>query len=304
MKKKVILDVDTGIDDAVAIAMALYDSKIAVKLITCIAGNLSVNEVTKNTLNFMHAINKTNYTVATGAKKPLFREKDNSVQAHGKKGLGHFKFEPHDLKPCKKVASEKMYEVLSKSKTPIDILALGPLTNIAQLLLDHPDIKEKIGLILVSGGLLSDHKYSKNRYLGFNVAQDPESAKIVFKSGIKIVITPSDMGHTAFLTPEEVIKTKETNKTGEMLEFIFRSYKDRHVKVGIATHDPCAVVSYAHPEYFTWDEMYVHIHFLESANTGVIDFDVDSEKPNMMVATGVNIPKFKKLYFKLLKKMP
>ena len=304
MKKQVILDVDTGIDDAVAIAMALYDSKIKVKLVTCIAGNLSVNEVTKNTLNFMHAINKTKYTVAVGAKKPLFREKDDSVQAHGKKGLGNYKFPKHDYKPCKMVASEKMYEVLSKSKTPIDILALGPLTNIAQLLLDHPDIKNKIGVILVSGGLLSDHKYAKNRYLGFNVAQDPESAKIVFKSGIEIIITPSDMGHTAFLTLDEVEQTRTTNKTGEMLEYIFRSYKDRHVKVGIATHDPCAVVSYAHPEYFTWDDMYVHIHFLESANTGVIDFDEHSEKPNMKVATSINIPKFKKLYFKLLKKMP
>ena len=304
MRKKVILDVDTGIDDAVAIAMALYDNKINVKLITCIAGNLSVNEVTKNTLNFMQAIGKKHITVATGAKKPLFREKDNSVQAHGKKGLGNYKFPPLELKPCKTVASEKMYELLHKSRDKIDILALGPLTNVAQLLLDHPEIKEKIGIILVSGGLLSDHKYSKNRYLGFNVAQDPESAKIVFKSGVPIVICPSDMGHTAFLTVDEVQKTKETNKTGEMLEFIFRSYKDRHVKIGIATHDPCAVVSYAHPEYFTWDDMYVHIHFLESANTGVIDFDENSEKPNMKVATGVNIKKFKQLYFKLLKKMP
>ena len=56
MKKKIILDVDTGIDDAVAIAMALYDSKLNVKLITCIAGNLSVNEVTKNTLNFIQSL--------------------------------------------------------------------------------------------------------------------------------------------------------------------------------------------------------------------------------------------------------
>ena len=99
-------------------------------------------------------------------------------------------------------------------------------------------------------------------------------------------------------------KTKETNKTGEMLEFIFRSYKDRHIKVGIATHDPCAVVCYSHPEYFTWDDMYVHIHFLESANTGVIDFDENSEKPNMQVVTDVNIKKFKQHYFKTLKKMP
>ena len=84
MKKPIILDVDTGIDDAVAIAMATYSNKLDVKLITTICGNLSVNEVTKNTLNFLQAINKKKIPVAVGENKPLEREKDNSIQAHGK----------------------------------------------------------------------------------------------------------------------------------------------------------------------------------------------------------------------------
>ncbi|MGN0960979.1 MAG: nucleoside hydrolase, partial [Christensenellales bacterium] len=83
MKKNVILDVDTGIDDAVAIALATYSNKLNVKLITTIAGNLSVNEVTKNTLNLLQAINKRRIPVAIGESKPLEREKDNSIQAHG-----------------------------------------------------------------------------------------------------------------------------------------------------------------------------------------------------------------------------
>lgn len=301
MKKNIILDVDTGIDDAVAIALATYSNKLTVKLITTIAGNLSVNEVTKNTLNFLQAINKRKIPVAIGESKPLEREKDDSIQAHGKKGLGKYKFPKLELKPTKLGAVDKMHEVIQHSKEKIIIVALGPLTNVAKLLLDHPEDKEKIDYILISGGLLHDSK--RNPYLSFNIMQDPEAARYIMKSGEKIVICPSNHGHTAFLTLEEVEKTRTTNKTGEMLEYIFRSYKDRHVKVGIATHDPCAVAYVAHPEYFKTEEMYVHIRFLQKQQTGVIDFDTHRD-PNTLVVTEVNPTKFKKLFFKTLKKMP
>lgn len=301
MKKNVILDVDTGIDDAVAIAMAVYSKKLNVKLITTVAGNMEVDEITKNTLHLLQALNKTKIPVAIGAAKPLEREKDNSIQAHGKKGLGHYKFPKLEIKPVKQNAVEKMHDVLLKSPTKMVIIALGPLTNIAELLLKYPEVKDKIEYILISGGLLHDNK--KNPYLGFNVMQDPESAKYVMKLSPKIIICPSNHGHTAFLTPEEVEKTRTTNKTGEMLEFIFRSYKDRHVKVGIATHDPCAVTYVSHPEYFGKENMYVHIHFLEKEQTGVIDFDT-SKEPNTTVAVDINVKKFKKLFFKTLERMP
>jgi len=301
MKKDVILDVDTGIDDAVAIALATYSSKLNVKLITTIAGNLSVNAVTKNTLDFLQAINKTKIPVAVGADKPLEREKDNSIQAHGKKGLGHYKFPKCEIKPIKSNAIDAMYDTIMKSKENIIIIALGPLTNVAKLLLEHPDSMDKIEYILISGGLLHDSK--KNPYLGFNIMQDPEAARYVMKSGEKIIICPSNHGHTAYLTPEEVEELKNMNKTGEMFEYIFRSYKDRHVKIGIATHDPCAVAFVAHPEFFKKEMQYVHVRFIEKLNTGVLDFNTTHE-PNVKVATEINVKKFKKYFFKTFSKMP
>jgi len=301
MKKSVIIDVDTGIDDAVAIALATYSSKLKVKLITTICGNLSVNETTKNTLNTLQAINKMNIPVAQGENAPLEREKDNSIQAHGKKGLGHFKFPKCQLKPIKKNASEAMYDTIMKSKENVIIIALGPLTNVAKLLLEHPDAMDKIEYILISGGLLYDNK--KNPYLGFNVMQDPEAARYVLKSGEKIIICPSNHGHTAYLTPEEVEELKKLNKTGEMFEYIFRSYKDRHVKVGIATHDPCAIAFVAHPEIFKKEMQYVHVRFIEKLNTGVLDFNTTHD-PNVKVATEINVKKFKKIFFKAFSKMP
>ena len=301
MKKNVILDVDTGIDDAMAIALATFSNNINVKLITTIAGNLSVNAVTKNTLNLLQALGKHNIPVATGASEPLEREKDNSIQAHGKRGLGKFKFPPLELKATKLDAVEKMHEVINASKEPIVIIALGPLTNVAKLLLTYPDDKEKIEYILISGGLLHDNK--KNPYLGFNVMQDPEAARYVMKSGEKIVICPSNHGHTAYFTPEDIEVIRSTNKTGEMLEFMFRSYKDRHIKVGAATHDPCAVAYVSNPEIFEHQMMYVHIRFLQKQQTGVINFDT-TKTPNTKVLTEINTKRFKKIFLDALKKMP
>ncbi len=301
MKKNVILDVDTGIDDAFAISLATHTKNINVKLITTIAGNMSVTEVTKNTLNLLQALGKRRIPVAVGAAGPMEREKDNSIQAHGKKGLGKFKFPKLELKPTKLDAVEKMHELISKSKEKIIIGALGPLTNIAKLLLKYPEDMDNIEYIVISGGLLHDSK--RNPYLSFNIMQDPEAARYVLKSGEKIVICPSDHGHTAFLTPEDIEEMRKTNKTGEMLEFMTRSYKDRHVKVGAATHDPCAVALIAHPEYFKKQMMYVHIRFLTQQNTGVIDFDTH-KRPNVMVATEINSKKFKALFFKALNRMP
>lgn len=301
MKTPVILDVDTGIDDAVAIALATHCNKLSIKLITTICGNLSVQNVTKNTLDLLQALKKKKIPVAIGENKPLEREKDNSIQAHGKKGLGGYKFPKLELEPIKMNAVEKMYRVIKKSKEKVVIIALGPLTNIAKLLLTHPDSMDNIKYIIVSGGLLHDNK--SKPYLGFNIMQDPEAAKYVLTSGEKILICPSNHGHDAHLTPEEIEEFSQINQTGKMFKEIFKKYKDRHVKVGAAMHDPCAVMYVAYPEIFKKELMYVHIRFLRKEQTGVIDFDKTREH-NMKVAIEINVKKCKKLFFDIFKKMP
>lgn len=300
-KKSVILDVDTGIDDALAISLASYLDNVNIKLITTIAGNLNVGEVTKNTLNVLQAIRRRRIIVAKGCIKPLKRKKDNSIQAHGKKGLGHYEFPLCELKPIKTHAVDKMYDVIKRSKEKIIIVSLGPLTNIARLLIQHPDAIAKIEYVLISGGLLYDDY--EHPYLGYNIMQDPEAADYVMTCGVNVHICPSNHGHDAFLTLDEVEKLRTLNKTGEMFEFICRSYKDRHVKVGVATHDPCAIAYLSHPEIFKKKKMYVNVRFLEDPPTGVLNFNKKG-KANAIVATKINIKKFKKLFFETYKKMP
>ena len=300
-KRDVIIDVDTGIDDAIALCMATYSDKLNIKLITTICGNQHIGSVTKNTLNLLQAIDKRRLLVAVGANKPLERPRDKSIQAHGKTGLGQYEFPSLELKPIKDKAVPKMYQILKESNGKTTIIALGPLTNIARLVKTFPDIIEKIDSIVISGGLLNDNP--KNPYIGFNIMQDPEAADIVLRCGAKIIIVPSDHGHKAYLTPKEIEIAKNINHTGKMLSIMFKSFKDRHVKKGAATHDPCATMYVAHPEIFKTKMMYVHLRYLVDKQTGVLDFDKRKE-PNMFVATKINVRKFKKLFFDTLKKMP
>lgn len=300
-KKQIIIDSDPGIDDVIALAIATYSKNLDIKLITTVCGNVTIDKITKNTLNFLQAINVTNIPVAIGAEKPIARIKDNSIQAHGKSGLGNFKFPKTTLKTVKENAVDKMYEVLMSSDQKITILALGPLTNIATLLNKYPHVKEKIECVVFSGGLLLDNQSS--RYFGFNIQQDPEAAQVVWQSGVKLAVVPSDHGHYGYLTQAEIEKTKKMGKTGEMLYEIYKSYKDTHVTVGIAIHDAVAVAYVSNPDIFRIEQMHTQITYIKKVNNSLLDFDI-TQTPNTDVATSMNVEKFKKLYFNTLKRMP
>lgn len=301
MKTPIIIDADPGIDDAIAFALATYSKKLDIKLITTVCGNVTIDKITKNTLNFLQAIEITNIPVAIGAEKPIARKKDNSIQAHGKSGLGEWKFPKCTLKAIKQNAVEAMKDTLLNSDKKIVIVALGPLTNIATLLNTYPQVKDKIDYILFSGGLLLDNQSS--RYFGFNIQQDPEAAQIVWQSGVKIVVCPSDHGHYGYLTQAEIEKTKKIGKTGNMLYEIYKSYRDTHVTVGIAIHDAVAIALVSNPEIFRMEYMYTQITNVKKVNNSLLDFST-KEKPNTLVATSMDVKKFKKLYFSTLKRMP
>lgn len=301
MKKiPIILDVDTGIDDAVAIALAVYNNNLDVRLVSCVAGNCSVGRVAVNTLNILQAIDKAEILVAEGARKPLVRDREENMTYHGRTGLGNFRFDPLDINTSLVDAVTEMREVILSSAEKITIVCLGPLTNVATLLNKYPEVKKNIELIAISGGLLEDDK--NNPYPSFNVSIDPEAAEIVLGSGVNIRVCPSDLGHIAYLSPQEIETGRVLNKTGAMFEEIFRSYHDRHVKVGAAMHDSCCVLCVSNPELFEIEDMFVGLRMV-SSEVGVLDFD-KTKPANMEVATNIDIYGFKQQYFGELNLMP
>jgi len=303
--KNIIIDADTGIDDAIAIVFALGYKKVKVKLITTVYGSSTVENTTQNTLNILSLVKRGDVPVAKGEDKPFLSEWNNDVFAHGKNGLGDYQFRKNSLKIIKDNAVEAMYKALKGSKKKISIIALGALTNVAKLLYNHPDVRKKISSIVISGGLLKDNK--KKPYIGFNVAQDSYAVEYIFNSKVKTIICPSDLGHQAFLDLEEQEQLAKINKTGKVFKEIFKNYTDRHVGKGsAATHDACAVACIVEPKLFKFESRYVYLRKVRGAGKSIIDFDAKLKKKHIKakVATKIKAGEFKNRLFEVFKKMP
>ena len=302
MHKKipVILDVDTGIEDAVSIMIALKSKKLDVKLINTCSGNTTLNNVVDNTLDILCALRESKISVAKGAEQSL-SEANEHVSAHGADGLGGWEIKS-GLKPLKTNAIESTHEILKNATEPITYICLAPLTNLANLISAYPEDVGKIKEVVLM--IASNQQLQKNElpYREFNVAIDPIACDIVLKSDLKKVVVSMEMGHTAYLEWQEVYKTKQTNNFGETLEKMYRKYNDFHVKNGIATHDGCAVAYVVNPELFELKPACLKIKNFSEDNIGraVVDY---SASPNVTITTGVNVKKFKKLYFDCLKRV-
>ena len=194
-----------------------------------------------------------------------------------------------------------MYKTIMESSEKITILCLSPTTNLAKLLQKHEDCVKNIERLVIMAGSIEELAKGEIPYTEFNISCDPEAAEIVFGSKIPIEIVPMEMGHTAYLDWQDVFKTKNLNFVGSVFEIMFRSYKDRHVKNGIATHDGTAVAYMSNPELFKTSPVNASVKYFDKVDTGVLMMDFN-KKPNAITCTEVDIKKFKKLYFSLLKK--
>ncbi len=295
-----IINCDPGIDDAVAIMMAIKSEMIDVKLITTDIGNISCDLAAQNALNVLELIGASDIPVAIGEGKCLVKERSR-VAVHGKTGLGSYVFPKNSRKALKEDAVDVMHRILSKSDEKMTIICLSPPTNVAKMLQKYDDVADKIERIVFMVGSIEQLKRGQLPYKEFNVAGDPEACEVILKSKIKLDIVPMEMGHTAYLTWQDVFKTKNMNFVGSVFEEIYREYRDFHVKNGIATHDGCAIAYIVRPDIFKVEEVKVEMRYYDKLGTGAFVMNFD-KKPNAVACTEVNVKKFRKLYFECLKK--
>jgi pyrimidine-specific ribonucleoside hydrolase len=178
----VILDVDTGVDDALAILFAVAHPGIDVLGISCVAGNASLERVVDNTLRILDVANAPDIPVAAGARRPLIEPARAASHVHGEGGLGTLRLPPSRREALPISSIELMHRLLSESDKPVTIVALAPQTNLALLLRQYPDIIGKIERILFMGGSASVG--NATAVAEFNVWHDPEAAAIVLDSGV------------------------------------------------------------------------------------------------------------------------
>ena len=301
MKKKipVILCVDTGIDDVVGIALVTKLKDFDIKLIVCDQGNTTIENSTMNTIGVLDLLACSNIPVVRGSQPTTGRF---IYQAHGNNGLAGHVFDNFSKQPLNISADEAIYTTAKQNPNCI-IIQLGPSTSTASALQKYPDLKKYINRIVVMGGSIYEKLETIKPYTEFNVSSNPEAAEIVLGSGIEILMVPSEMGIIAKLDYYDIYKTKNLNQTGAFIEKLYRGYHHRRLSSGIATCDACAIMATAYPKIFEIKPTYGFVKYFDSVKTGVCLYDY-SKKPNMFVCTNIDIKKFKKLYFKILKKSP
>lgn len=263
MEKKipVIIDCDPGHDDMMALVLACGSEKLDVRAVTTVAGNKPLELVTKNALNVLHYIGKSQIPVGMGYDNPMVRRYDHAAGllkdlrrlseqgAHGASGLDGFTFpEGNPMTAGAERAVELMARVLRESEEKVTIIPVGPLTNVGLLIRAFPDLVGKIGKISLMGGSCN-FKFTR-QYMEFNTFLDPEATRIVFESGVPIDMYGYDVTYRTLYGDALIERVRGVgNQTGDMVSSLLETFREYHNKAFAwlnlsdlcPIHDACAV---------------------------------------------------------------
>ncbi|HIR91952.1 MAG TPA: ribonucleoside hydrolase RihC [Candidatus Egerieimonas intestinavium] len=296
-KRPIIIDTDPGIDDALALAIALFSDELDVRLITTVAGNVSLENVTLNTLRLLTFFGK-DVPVAKGAAKPLIVDFVDASNVHGKTGMEGYEFpEPKTELLLKENAVNAMYRAIMESPEPVTLVPIAALTNIALLFAVYPEVKEHIREIVMMGG--SATRGNKGVMSEFNIATDPEAAQMVFQSGVPIVMAGLDVGLKALVLPEDSEEIKTMGKVGDMAYHLFKKYRGGSFKTGLKMYDSCAIAYLLCPELYTVEETYVGVELHGTMTAGCTVVDLKGylhQEPNAKVCMDIDGEKFREWF--------
>lgn len=273
-KIPVIIDSDPGIDDALALLIAFQSKKLDIKLITTVAGNVDVD---KNTENALYLVNKYGYEipVVKGSAVPLKRSPIFADNVHGQTGLGNFKKGEVEKLASGNSAEDAIYAVLNASPEPMTIIALGPLTNIAKLVMKYPDVSNKIDKLYAMIGSFSGSG-NITAQAEFNSYADPEAAAIVLASPINIILSPIELGIDTRVS-KQFFRDKETNSEKDvMIKEMIEGGFETIMKGSFAVHDPNTVLGIIKPSLYSFKKCDVE-YFLDEDRYGQMFINLNPE---------------------------
>ena len=298
MATPIILDCDPGHDDALAIMLAAAHPAVRLLAISTVAGNQTLDKTTRNARRICDVAGIDGVPIVTGRAEPLRGKGIIAADVHGESGLDGPSFGP----PVTPVASTDgigyLRDLLRERAEPVTVVATGPLTNVAALLLAAPDVAAKIDRVVFMGG--STGQGNVTPYAEFNVRADPEAADIVLHSGIPVAMCGLNVTHQALA--DEAVRDRIAAIGGplahvcvELLGFFGDTYREIWGFPAPPLHDPVAVALVAEPDVVGTVRTRVDIELTGTFTRGatVVDLYSRTGRPaNAEVAVRLDVPRF------------
>jgi inosine-uridine nucleoside N-ribohydrolase len=276
MPRKIIIDCDPGIDDLVALAIALFDPRLEVVAITAVAGNVSAEQATINVQAIVERLDPPRYPrlgAATPAGDVAFLD---ARRLHGPDGLGGVGLAVSQL--ARQHPSEKLIcDEIHAAPGEVTLVCLGPLTNVALALARDPSLADDVGRIVISGGSVKGIG-NATPCAEANIYADPASARAVFRSLTTKTMVPLDVTDNVPWTLDLLEKLPdESTRAGKLLHatlpYLFRSFRQHLGQESISLPDAVTLAAVLHPELFRTEELTGDVETVGELTTGMTIFD-------------------------------
>ncbi|SIN85244.1 nucleoside hydrolase [Agromyces cerinus] len=294
----VIIDCDPGHDDVFALWLAAGHPALDVVAVTTVGGNVPLEFTTRNARIALSVAGVTDVPVAAGAAGPLVRPLQTAEWIHGENGLGGPELPEPTVPLDPRTATELIADALTASAEPVAVIATGPITNIAILLRDRPELAGCIREIVWMGG--STERGNATPYAEFNALVDPEALDLVVRSGVRFTMVGLNVTHLALVTPavrEQIaaIGTATAGFGAELFDFFCRTNDELFGMPDGPLHDPVAVAVLADPCCVEVRRARLDVELLGTETAGATSVDLDdmlAREPNAWVAVGLDVERF------------
>jgi inosine-uridine nucleoside N-ribohydrolase len=315
MARRIILDTDTGVDDALAILLAMRSPELQVEAITAVSGNVHVDHCVRNILMTLEVLGlEAIPDVARGEERPLVRPAVFADEVHGGDGLGGvtrlrrpdgaraYPDPANRLSPAHAV--DLILDRIGRYPDELSIVAVGPLTNVARAIIRHPARMRKLREIVVMGGAFRVYG-NMSPVAEFNIFFDPHAAQIVCDAGVPLVFVPLDVTMQAVLTAETI--DRYADKGSRPARFVrdctahyVAFHRQRRNVDGCFMHDPLAVATAFQETLVDMVPARVDVETAGDLTSGMTVADLrpgrDARLPNARVGVGVDASAFTTLF--------
>jgi len=300
----VALDIDPGIDDALALLLAFRSPEIRPVLVTTVAGNGPLEMTTRNALRVLDYLGAVHIPVAAGASKPLEKPYHGALDYHGPDALGGLALPVGRTHVEPRGADELLYDFAVSAPGERTIIATGPLTNIARAFLRHEDMPPMLKELVIMGGAFGLTRFgtgNQTPYAEFNIWQDPDAAHAVFRSGVPITIVGLDVTNdpagaldVSDLALLRAGTTREASLAADLLEYALRGH------ACCAMHDPLAIAAALDRSLFRFVAGNVYVVTRDDQDRGrtllhTLELSANGRQ-GAQVAAAVDGPRFKQLF--------